>query len=131
MDMFKEANIPIRHKFLVQLSGKGLVLSYPGDNTEVWVSCNCPYHMFYTEFALTKKKSSDLLYGNGKPPVIKNPRNIAFACKHVLKALETAKNDYARLNKTKKLEQQLGAKDLVDAKKYKLFDKNNSPFDQK
>jgi len=103
--------------------GKGLVLSYPDDNMEVWVSCTCPYHKFYVEFALAKHKSSSILYSNGKPPVIKNPRYSPFICKHTILAVQTAVKDYARLNKEKKLQQKLNVKNIMDTKKYKLFEK--------
>ena len=103
--------------------GKGLVLAYPDDNMEVWVSCTCPYHKFYVEVALAKHKSSSIIFSNGKDPKIKNSKLVPFCCKHVLKSLDTAKKDYAKLNKSKKLQQKLNVKNLVDTKKYKLFEK--------
>jgi len=108
--------------------GKGIVLSYPDDNSEVWVSCDCPYHKFHVEFALTKHKSSSIIFSNGKRPKVKNPREIPFTCKHIYLALETAKKDYARLNKTKKVQQKLNVQNLVNTDKNKVFDKNKSLF---
>jgi hypothetical protein len=75
----------------------------PDENSAVWVSCTCPYHLYNTEYALAKQGSSSILYGNGKPPNIRNPHNIAYVCKHVVLALETATRDKA--HKTVKEEQ--------------------------
>jgi hypothetical protein len=60
--------------------------------------------MFYTEYALAQIKSSDILYGNGQPPVIKNPGRSKYCCKHIILALSTALKDYKSLSKDKKLQ---------------------------
>ena len=79
------------------------VLGYPDTEMKVWVSCSCPFHMFYVEYALAQQKSSEILYGNGKPPVVRNSQKKAYLCKHSVLALETAVKDYKSLSKDKKL----------------------------
>ena len=52
---------------------------------KVKVSCSCPDFVFAGwEYSLWKKGSADLVYGNGEPPVDKNPRMIPGTCKHVV-----------------------------------------------
>jgi hypothetical protein len=50
------------------------------------VACECPYFMFYCEYALTQHGASRIFFSNGAPPVDKNPRLIPWVCKHLLKA---------------------------------------------
>jgi hypothetical protein len=70
-------------------------LAIPGQDSQVWVSCTCPFHLFNTEYALTHHESSDILYSNGKPANIRNPRNVGFVCKHVVLALEKSFSEAA------------------------------------
>lgn len=52
------------------------------------VSCSCEAHVFYGgEYALWKAGAADLKYGNGEPPVVRNPQLIPWACKHMTKIL--------------------------------------------
>jgi hypothetical protein len=60
----------------------------PTPESEVWVSCTCPFHLFTNEYSLTKKRSSDILYSNGQPAAFRNPQNLGYVCKHTLLALE-------------------------------------------
>ncbi len=57
-------------------------------------SCNCDAFVFWGgEWALKQKGAADILYGNGQPPVVRNPKNIPWGCKHVIKVLrEILKN---------------------------------------
>jgi len=70
------------------LSGDKTEAPYPSADSPVWVSCSCPYFMFVCEWALAYHGSSDVLYGNGDPPVEKNPRYAPVVCKHLLVALD-------------------------------------------
>lgn len=72
---------------------------YPNPNSEIWLTCDCPYHKFFVEYALAKYDSSDIIYSNGDPPVIKNPTELAYCCKHSLLALETAIKEYGHPGK--------------------------------
>lgn len=69
----------------------------PSNDSELWVSCDCKFFLFNVEYALAKHKSSDIIYSNGKRPVVKNPKEIAYLCKHVLLAVETAIKDYKKM----------------------------------
>lgn len=51
----------------------------------VKVSCSCPDYTFAGwEYANHLAGASDLIYGNGEPPTIKNPQNKIGLCKHLL-----------------------------------------------
>jgi len=63
----------------------------------VWVSCSCPYWLFYCEVAVASAGSSNVIYSNGKAPIVRNPGNVPYLCKHIylvsvrgLQALEQA-----------------------------------------
>lgn len=49
-----------------------------------WVHCSCPWFLFYCEYALAKRGSSDIINSNGKPPNITNPKQWPYICKHVI-----------------------------------------------
>lgn len=49
-----------------------------------WVTCSCPWFLFFCEYALAKRGSSDIINSNGKPPIITNPRQWPYICKHVI-----------------------------------------------
>jgi hypothetical protein len=52
------------------------------------VACSCDAHVFWGgEYALAKRGAADIKYGNGDAPVVRNPNNIPWACKHIAKAL--------------------------------------------
>lgn len=70
-------------------------LGAPSEDSEVWVSCTCPYHMYTTEYALARAGSSSILFGNGEPARLRNPDNIGYVCKHAVLALMTAVKDEA------------------------------------
>jgi len=52
-----------------------------------WIHCSCPWFLFFCEYALAKRGSSDIINSNGKPPNITNPRQFPYACKHVIAVL--------------------------------------------
>jgi hypothetical protein len=50
--------------------------------TPVWFSCSCAFFLYYCEYALTQRKSSSIVYCNGKPPIYTNPKLVPLVCKH-------------------------------------------------
>lgn len=52
-----------------------------------WIHCSCPWFLFFCEYALAKRGSSDIINSNGKPPIITNPNQFPYACKHVISVL--------------------------------------------
>jgi len=66
----------------------------PNLNTQLWASCGCPWHMYVCEYSLAKQSSSDIIYSNGQPPVIKNPHMIGWCCKHVVLAIQKSIKDW-------------------------------------
>lgn len=52
-------------------------------NSPVWVSCDCEYWMFTCEFAVARYGSTAILYCNGEPPVMTNPKMMPRLCKHL------------------------------------------------
>ena len=52
-------------------------------NSQCWVSCSCEFFLYHTEYALTKKGSSDIIHCNGARPKVTNKRTIAAVCKHI------------------------------------------------
>lgn len=56
--------------------------------SRVKIICSCPAHVMWGgEYALWKRGAADLKYGNGQPPVVRNPKNIPWACKHSVRLL--------------------------------------------
>lgn len=52
------------------------------------VSCTCEAHVFGGgEYALWKRGAADIKYGNGEAPTIRNPKNVPWACKHLVRVL--------------------------------------------
>lgn len=58
-------------------------IEFHGDD-RVKVSCSCSDFMFRWEYALTAKGGADIVYGNGDPPVDKNPSMKPGCCKHLV-----------------------------------------------
>lgn len=51
----------------------------------VKVSCSCPDYVFAGwEFANAQVGASDIIYGNGEPPTVRNPDNRPGLCKHLI-----------------------------------------------
>lgn len=61
---------------------KGRVDRCPG----IKISCDCLRFLYHWEYALTHHGASDIIYGNGKPPVEKNPGLHPAGCKHCVVA---------------------------------------------
>lgn len=51
-------------------------------DSKVLFSCSCPDHMFTWEYALTKRGNSQIIFSNGEPADLRNPRNSPGLCKH-------------------------------------------------
>ncbi len=62
----------------------------PTLNTPTFVKCSCPFFLFHCEYALTRSGNSEIDYSNGKRPVIKNPNQTPYLCKHLFKAAPAA-----------------------------------------
>lgn len=53
---------------------------FPGTEDNLWVSCSCEWFMFNCEYALWTHNASSIIYSNGEPALITNPRNIPMCC---------------------------------------------------
>lgn len=51
---------------------------------DVKVSCSCPDFWARWEYALHKRGAADIVYSNGEPPVVRNPRMYPGCCKHLI-----------------------------------------------
>ena len=49
-----------------------------------WVHCSCEWFTFFCEYALAKRRSSDIINSNGQAPKEKNPRMWPYICKHII-----------------------------------------------
>jgi intein/homing endonuclease len=88
----KKSNMKKPKSKIVSISYAGRQQVYditvPGKNRFVAngiVVHNCEAFMFWCEYALYKKKASDIYFSNGKPPVVRNPKMIPYPCKHIYK----------------------------------------------
>ncbi len=71
--------------------------------SKVHCSCSCPYWKYYMEVAVSKKKSTEVQYSNGAPPVVRNPEETPGLCKHLYRvALLTLKKAQEVNTKNKK-----------------------------
>ncbi len=61
-------------------------VEFHGDD-RVKVSCSCSDFTFRWEYALAEKGGADIVYGNGDPPVDRNPSMKPGCCKHVVALL--------------------------------------------
>ncbi|SBV38184.1 hypothetical protein BN7874_015 [Phage NCTB] len=51
----------------------------------VMVSCNCEDWVYHGgEYAAALHGAARIIYGNGEPPVLTNPGNVPFLCKHLV-----------------------------------------------
>ena len=53
----------------------------------LWLSCSCEYWLFYCEYAHAKIGSSDIIFSNGEPSVVTNPKAVPWLCKHTIRVL--------------------------------------------
>lgn len=65
----------------------------PFYKSRIKISCDCEFHTFWCEYALTTKGASWIKFSNGEFPVVRNPRNRPFACKHMYVLLNKIKKD--------------------------------------
>lgn len=56
----------------------------------VWVNCTCPAFRYYSEVALTRKNSSDIIESDGSTPTQNNPRMEPYICKHLYATAKVA-----------------------------------------
>lgn len=55
----------------------------------VQLSCPCEAFVFYgAEYALWYHGAAQIKYGNGQPPIHRNPHLVPFMCKHLYKVAE-------------------------------------------
>jgi hypothetical protein len=79
----------------------------PSVTTPIWAWCDCPYFTYYLEVALTKYGCSSIRSSNGKPPVVRNPQNLPYLCKHLVltaKIALTQRRDLATDRAEKEME---------------------------
>lgn len=50
----------------------------------MWVHCSCEWFTFFCEYALAKRRSSEIVNSNGQPNKVQNPRQWPYVCKHVV-----------------------------------------------
>lgn len=70
---------PTKHLTVVRLVNR--------DKDRVWLSCNCDNFLYQWEYALAKHGGADIVYGNGEPAIVTNPKNIPGCCKHLYRVL--------------------------------------------
>lgn len=59
------------------------------EHKKVLVSCSCESYVYGGgEYANAAHGASRILYGNGKPPVVTNPKMSPFLCKHLVNVVE-------------------------------------------
>lgn len=66
------------------------VYSRPTLDTPIFVKCSCPFFLFHCEYALARSGSSEIDYSNGNRPVVKNPNQTPYLCKHLFRAAPEA-----------------------------------------
>lgn len=49
----------------------------------VWVNCTCPAFRYYSEVAISRSKSSDIIESDGSTPTKNNPSMEPYICKHL------------------------------------------------
>lgn len=55
----------------------------PDKDSLVWVSCNCGFWCFTTEYAVAATGSTNIIFSNGQPPYVRNPKRVPYLCKHL------------------------------------------------
>jgi len=60
------------------------------DRCHVKCSCDCDYFWAYgCEVELNKRGAADIVFSNGKDPIIRNPNGRPWACKHLISLFHT------------------------------------------
>jgi len=73
-----------QHKTIIRFYGP------PKGSTLCWVWCDCDYFKFTVEKSLADQNSSSIKHSNGEKAIVRNPHNLAFLCKHGIKAAQWA-----------------------------------------
>lgn len=55
------------------------------EDTDAIVSCACPFFLYNLEVALVRNDAGVMLYSNGDPPVVRNPMEQPYLCKHLFR----------------------------------------------
>lgn len=64
-------------------------VDYFPNKRHVQLTCACEDHRYVWEHALNFHGAAEILYSNGDPAKIRNPRNIPGCCKHIVKTFDT------------------------------------------
>lgn len=72
---------PRKHMQIITILGGGSRITDRG--VRVKVQCDCEYHMYTCEVALSRYNAADIIYSNGMYPWTTNPKGIPTICKHV------------------------------------------------
>jgi hypothetical protein len=75
---------------LNQASGSPYPSGASANDLPVWVNCTCPAFRYYSEVALTKKNSSDIIESDGSLPRQNNPQMEPYICKHLFATAKMA-----------------------------------------
>ena len=65
---------------------------WKGEDSPIWVSCDCEYWLYHCEQAVERKSSTDIIYCDpskrvSDPERQKNPNMIAHCCKHLISSI--------------------------------------------
>jgi hypothetical protein len=75
---------------LDQTSGSPYAPGASANDLPVWVNCTCPAFRYYSEVALTKQNSSDVIESDGSLPTKNNPQMEPYICKHLFATAKMA-----------------------------------------
>jgi hypothetical protein len=75
---------------LDQASGSPYPTGASANSLPVWVNCTCPAFRYYSEVALTKSQSSDIIESDGSLPRKNNPQMEPYICKHLFATAKMA-----------------------------------------
>lgn len=75
---------------LDQATGGPYPTGASANDLPVWVNCTCPAFRYYSEVAVTKKNSSDIIESDGSLPRQNNPQMEPYICKHLFATAKMA-----------------------------------------
>lgn len=75
---------------LDQSTGSAYASGTNANSLPVWVNCTCPAFRYYSEVAVTKKGSSDIIESDGSLPRQNNPQMEPYICKHLFATAKIA-----------------------------------------
>jgi len=79
--MFKVIATTVPRKVTIKMYGK---TDAPYIRRKSWVHCSCEWFTFFCEYALARRRSSEIINSNGNAPVENNPRQWPYVCKHII-----------------------------------------------